>query len=83
VAANRRLQTVVALGRGSAMPMPGHIIIVCDVCGDELELSEDHHLVVTYAEMFVFQAAHEDHAPFDVHIRASGFSEHDGGRRDP
>jgi hypothetical protein len=51
--------------------MPGHIIIVCDVCGDELQLSEDHHLVVTYAEMFVFTAAHEDHAPFAVQVRMS------------
>jgi hypothetical protein len=61
--------------------MPGHIIIVCDVCGDELQLSEDHHLVVTYAEMFVFTAAHEDHAPFAVHVRASDrdFSAHDRG----
>jgi hypothetical protein len=51
--------------------MTGHIIIACDVCGDELQLSEDHHLVVTYAEMFVFTAAHEDHAPFAVQVRAS------------
>jgi hypothetical protein len=62
---------LVALDRGSARFMAGHIVIECDVCGDELQLSEDHHLVVTYAEMFVFTAAHEDHAPFAVHIRAS------------
>jgi hypothetical protein len=51
--------------------MSGHIVIVCDVCGDEQQLSEDHHLVVTYAEMFVFTAAHEDHAPFAVQVRTS------------
>jgi hypothetical protein len=51
--------------------MPGHIIICCDDCGDELQLSEDHGLVVTYAEMFVFRAAHEDHAPFAVQVRMS------------
>jgi hypothetical protein len=64
--------------------MPGHIIIVCNVCGDELQLSEDHHLVVTYAEMLVFAAAHEDHAPFAIHVRASDShsSAHDRGDDD-
>jgi uncharacterized protein (UPF0212 family) len=49
--------------------MLGHIVVSCDECGDELELSEDCALVVTYAEMAVFTAAHDGHASVAIEVR--------------
>jgi hypothetical protein len=49
--------------------MPGHIIVTCDDCGDELQLSEDCDLVVTRAELIVFTAAHETHTAFAIQVR--------------
>jgi hypothetical protein len=60
-----------ALDRGSVDGNARAVIICCNDCGDELQPSEEHDLVVTYAEMFVFPAAHEDHAPFAVQVRMS------------
>jgi hypothetical protein len=51
--------------------MPGHILIRCDDCGDEFELSDDCELVVTYAEMFAFTAAHEGHGAFAIKMRTA------------
>jgi hypothetical protein len=49
--------------------MPGHIVISCDDCGDELLLSEECDLVVTYAEMTVFTAAHDGHGAVAIRVR--------------
>jgi hypothetical protein len=51
--------------------MPGHIIIGCDDCGDELQLSEDHDLIVTYAEVIVFKAVHDTHGAVAIQVRTS------------
>jgi hypothetical protein len=49
--------------------MPGHILVRCDDCGDEFELSEGCDLVVTCAEMFAFTAAHDGHGAFAIQMR--------------
>jgi hypothetical protein len=51
------------------MVMAGHIIVTCDDCGDELQLSEGCDLVVTHAELIVFTAAHETHTAFAIQVR--------------
>jgi hypothetical protein len=51
--------------------MPGRIIIECDECGDEFQLSEDCALVVTSAEVILFKVVHDGHGVVDIGVRAS------------
>jgi hypothetical protein len=51
------------------MAMPGHIVVMCDDCGDELQLSENCDLAVTHAELIVFTAAHDTHTAFAIQVR--------------
>jgi hypothetical protein len=51
--------------------MPGHIVVRCNDCDDELPLSEDVDLVITRAELIVFTAAHDGHVAFDIQVRIS------------
>jgi hypothetical protein len=58
-------------GSGTGYGMPGQIIIECDECGDEFQLSDDCALVVTSAEVILFKVVHDRHGAVDIAVRAS------------
>jgi hypothetical protein len=68
---DRRLQTVRPAVADQGNGMPGQIIIECDACGEEFQLSDDCALVVTSAEVILFKVVHDGHGAVDIAVRAS------------